>query len=83
MLRIFLAPIFETGESWQQIAGTLRAKGYALSFREGHLVVLDDRDRALCTGSDLGVPMAAISARIGRPCVVARADGHAGDLRPV
>lgn len=81
MLRQFLAPILEQAESWPALAERLHDKGYALAFRQGHLVVLNDLGSALCTGSDLGVPMAAIAERIGRPCVRAHRGGHSGELR--
>lgn len=80
MLRLFLSPILERATSWAQIAEQLQAKGYALGFREGHLVVLNDLDQPLCTGSDLGIPLASISARIGRPCVKAHPGGTSGEL---
>lgn len=80
LLRLFLAPILESSPSWTQIVAGLAAKGYRLAFREGHLVILDEMAQPICTGSDLGVPMAQISARIGRPCVRAHADGQSGVL---
>lgn len=80
LLRLFLAPILETAPDWAGLAKALAAKGYDLCFREGHLVILNDLGEALCTGSDIGVPMARIAARIGRPCVLAHRDGHSGTL---
>ncbi len=80
LLRLFLAPILETAPDWAGLAEALREKGYDLCFREGHLVILNDLGAALCTGSDIGVPMAQIAERIGRPCVRAHRDGHSGRL---
>jgi hypothetical protein len=80
LLRLFLVPILETAPDWGTLARALAAKGYALCFREGHLVILNGLGEALCTGSALGVPMARIAARIGRPCVRAHRDGHSGEL---
>jgi len=81
LLRLFLSPILETSNSWAELSDALRAKGYDLAFREGHLVVLNDLGIPLCTGREIGVPLAEISARIGRPCVRADRSGHAGALR--
>lgn len=81
MLRLFLSPILEQSDSWAEIAERLAVKGYSLTFREGHLVVLNDHGEGLCTGTDLGIPMALIAARIGRPCVKAHRGGHSGELR--
>lgn len=80
LLRLFLAPILEKAPDWSTLALQLGAKGYDLCFREGHLVILNDLGDALCTGSDIGVPMARIAERIGRPCVRAHRDGHSGVL---
>lgn len=80
LFRLFLAPILEHATSWFEIAEMLREKGYEMTFREGHLVILNDLGEALCTGSDIGVPMSRIAARIGRPCVLAHRDGHSGVL---
>ncbi|WP_425073950.1 hypothetical protein [Sagittula sp. S175] len=79
-LRLFLEPIISAADSWPGLAADLLKRGYALGFREGHLVILNDTGAAVCTGSDLGIPMASISARIGRPCVRAHAGGHSGEL---
>lgn len=80
LLRLFLAPILEHATSWFEMADMLRKKGYEVTFREGHLVILNDLGIALCTGADIGVPMARIADRIGRPCVLAHRDGHSGEL---
>jgi hypothetical protein len=81
MLRLFLAPILETATTWTELAERLAQKGFALTFRHGHLVILSDEGAPLCTGSDMGVPMAEISARIGRACVTAHRSGTTGMLR--
>lgn len=80
LLRCFLGPILEHGRSWSEIAERLAAKGYGLTFREGHLVILTEDGTALCTGRALGTPLRDISERIGRPSIRASVDGHRGGL---
>ena len=80
LLRLFLAPILETATSWEDLGRQLAAKGYHIGFLEGHLVIRNTEGEALCTGSGLGIPLAEISARIGRPCVKAHPGGHSGEL---
>ncbi|KHQ53076.1 MULTISPECIES: hypothetical protein [Mameliella] len=80
LLRLFLTPILERAASWQALHEQLCAKGFRLVFRRGHMVILNDTGEGLCTGSDLGVPLAALSARIGRPCVRAHRTGQTGEL---
>jgi hypothetical protein len=81
LLRRFLVPILEESASWDELATRLDAKGYGLAFREGHLVILNERGTGLCTGRMLGVPLRVIARRIGRPVIRASIDGHAAALR--
>ena len=72
LLRAHLAPLFEEAESWQALRAELAARGLKLAIRGGRLTVIGAASgRAICTASFLGVPLAALSARLGRPCVVA------------
>ena len=80
LLRSFIAPILETADSWARLSEQLAQKGYGLTFREGHLVILNESGQALCTGRCLGVPLRDIANRIGRPCIRATADGQSGEL---
>ncbi|CUH74759.1 hypothetical protein [Tropicibacter naphthalenivorans] len=80
LLRLFLAPILETANNWNDISSGLAAKGYRLGFRDGHMVILTTAGQVVCTGSGLGVPLAQISQRIGRPCIKADRGGHSGSL---
>lgn len=80
LLHGFLAPIFETAQSWQDLSMRLRNKGYALAFRQGRLVVIGDQGKALCTGGSIGVPMRSLSRRLGRPCIRANRNGLVGRL---
>ena len=74
LLRMTLAPVFETAQDWPGLAEALRDKGYLLEICEGRLVVTDTADRQLCTARYLGVPLTDLVARMGRPKV--HADGH-------
>ncbi|MBV2359694.1 hypothetical protein KUH32_07905 [Thalassococcus sp. CAU 1522] len=81
LLRSFLAPILETGRSWDDIADRLQEKGFGLAFRVGHLVLTNlESGETLCTARSLGVPLREISARIGRPQIRAHSGGVSGDL---
>ena len=81
LIRSFLAPILEAAESWAALAKQLEAKGYRLAFHAGHLVIENGQGEALCTGSAIGVPLAKISQRIGRPTLRLNSDGISASLR--
>ena len=80
LLRLFLTPIFERASGWQGLSEQLSRKGFRLAFRQGQMVILNDAGEGLCTGSDLGVPLAKLAARMGRPCVRAHRTGDTGEL---
>lgn len=80
-LRQFLEPILTQAQSWQDLYDTLARKGYGLAFRQGHLVILDDRGQAMCTGSSIGAPLRKLADRMGRPCIRASANGQTGKLQ--
>lgn len=80
LLRLFLSPILETASNWREISDRLGQKGYGLSFRRGRLVILNEHGDAISTGRGLGVPLAAIAKRIGRPSIRAQIDGISGEL---
>lgn len=81
LLRGFLTPILESATGWADLADRLDQKGYGIAFREGHMVITDaDTDSGICTGANLGVPLRALSARLGRPCIKVHRDGHSGRL---
>lgn len=82
LLRAFLMESFERATSWEDLRGRLFAKGYTLGFRAGHLVVIDDRDHAICTGAMLGSPLSTLAARLGRPRIRSHLGGVEGQLRP-
>ena len=80
LLRLFLTPVLETARDWCELTEHLRAKGFSLTFRQGRFVILNDLGEAICTGRDLGVPMARLAERLGRPRVCANRSGKAGEL---
>lgn len=80
LLRLFLSPILEGAKNWQTLSEQLARKGFRVTFRQGHMVILNDTGEGLCTGSDLGVPLARLAERIGRPRVRAHRTGRAGEL---
>ncbi|QFT64786.1 hypothetical protein SAMN05421853_101294 [Roseivivax halotolerans] len=81
LVRGFLGPIFARAQSWPELCSTLDARGYALEFRDGRLVVIS-RDFAgpLCTGRDLGHPLSELAARLGRPQLKLAQGGRKGWL---
>jgi hypothetical protein len=71
-LRAALAPLFARAQSWQDLRAALADKGLNLAIRGGRLTVIETAGGApLCTARWLGMPLAALSARLGRPCVKA------------
>lgn len=80
LLRIFLSPILETARNWAEISDRLSAKGYGICFRQGHMVILNGQGDAVCTGRGLGVPLAHIVERIGRPNIRLHPSGASAEL---
>lgn len=81
LLRGFLTPILEQARSWDELTTGLSRKGYGIAFRAGHLVLLRlDTGAAICTGRFLGVPLRALSDRLGRPCIKVHRGGLSGSL---
>lgn len=80
LLRLFLAPIFERATDWDDLIAQLGARGFSLGFCTGRLVVIDDHGRAICTGRCLGVPLAELATRLGRPHIRADRTGRSGWL---
>ena len=69
LLRMTLAPLFEAAQRWSDLAEALLSKGYHLEIAKSRLVVVDAENRALCTARYLGVPLAELVTRLGRPKV--------------
>lgn len=68
LFRAFLFPILDRSASWRSLTRNLRDKGYELALQEGRLVLLDrDSGARLCFMRALGLPLADLVARLGRP----------------
>lgn len=67
LLRTVLLPHFERATSWGDLCARLAAKGYEITFRNGHLVLADESGKPVCTGSMIGSPLARLAERLGRP----------------
>lgn len=81
LLRAFLVPILEGSSSWGEMRSALLKKGYDVKFRMGRFVLVSIASgEAVCTGKALGVPLRALSSRLGRPMVKAHPDGRTGEL---
>ena len=81
LLRSFLCPILEQAKDWQNLRSTLTQRGYALAFREGHMVIVEaDTNRVICTGQHIGTPLRSLVERFGRPIVVVHRGGASGEL---
>ncbi|MBN9886266.1 hypothetical protein [Salipiger abyssi] len=81
LLRQVLLPILETASSWASLSAALARRGYALTFRMGHMVILNaETGTALCTGGAMGTPLGTLSARLGRPALRLNSDGCTAEL---
>ena len=70
LLRAALQPAFDKAESWPALLSALQAKGFALAFHGGRLILIEtDRGGRLCTTRFLGRPLSDLVARLGRPAV--------------
>ena len=67
LLRTCLLRHFKSATSWGDLCRRLKAKGYEIAFRSGHLVLIDENGTAICTGTTLGTPLARLANRLGRP----------------
>ncbi|MCR8549021.1 hypothetical protein M4578_14375 [Salipiger sp. P9] len=81
LLRQVLLPVLETAPDWKTLAKTLARKGYDITFRMGHMVILNaETGAALCTGRMLGAPLQSLSGRLGRPALRLNPDGCSAEL---
>ena len=70
LLRTYIRPVFDRVSSWTELLDELSLKGFGLGFRNGRLMLTDlSTGEKICTGRFLGVPLADLAARFGRPCV--------------
>ncbi len=81
LFRAALCPVIDQSSNWPTLMDRLRAKGYGLAIRDGRLFLTNHLTGArVCSFRFLGLPLAALVARLGRPVVRAlpgqRADGE-------
>jgi hypothetical protein len=81
LLRSALLPHFECATSWDDLCKRLAAKGYEITFRSGHLVLVDETGRPVCTGGMIGSPLSRLADRLGRPKLRTTCDGASATLQ--
>lgn len=81
LLRSVLLPLFELATSWDDLCKRLAAKGYEITFRSGHLVLVNETGRPVCTGGMIGSPLSRLADRLGRPKLRSTCDGAAATLQ--
>ncbi|MCA0962491.1 hypothetical protein [Salipiger bermudensis] len=81
LLRQILLPVVEAATDWPGLAGALARKGYGLTFRRGRMVIVqNETGRPVSTGRGLGMPLAGLAARLGRPSLRLSRDGCSAEL---
>lgn len=82
LFRATMCPLITQSVSWTALMDTLRAKGYGLAFRNGRLILTNhETGRRVCSLRFLGMPLADLVQRLGRPIVRALPGQHAnGEL---
>jgi len=81
LLRTVLLPHFERATSWGDLCKRLAAKGYEITFRFGHLVLVNETGRPVCTGGMIGSPLSRLADRLGRPKLRTTCDGSTATLQ--
>lgn len=81
LLRAFLLRHFEQAQSWADLCSRLKSKGFEIAFRSGHLVLIDENDNAVCTGSMIGSPLSELAERLGRPKLRSDCTGATATLK--
>ncbi|MGJ8603478.1 MAG: hypothetical protein ACSHXH_05065 [Marivita sp.] len=81
LLRTVLLPHFERATSWGDLCARLAAKGYAITFRAGHLVLEDETGKPVCTGAMIGSPLSRLATRLGRPKLRTDCSGASATLQ--
>jgi hypothetical protein len=81
LLRSVLLPHFECAQSWGDLCRRLAAKGYEITFRNGHLVLTGEGGRPVCTGAMIGSPLSALADRLGRPKLRSDCSGSSAVLQ--
>jgi len=83
LFRATLLPVISQSPSWTALADRLRQKGYGLAMRDGRLFLTSHETGArVCSFRFLGLPLADMVARLGRPIVRALpGQGANGEIR--
>ena len=81
LLRTALLPHFERATSWGDLCDRLASRGYRITFRAGHLVLVDEADKPVCTGAMIGSPLSRLAARLGRPKLRSDCSGAQAELQ--
>lgn len=69
-LSCHLSPTFEKSDSWTMLIQTLEAQGFGLVFKGDRLTLVNEETGIdLCTCAFLGHSFAALTQRLGKPCV--------------
>lgn len=76
LFRAALRPLISKSVSWPALMDALRAKGYALAFRDGRLFLTNHATgKRVCSLRFLGMPLTDLVERLGRP-IVRALPGH-------
>ena len=79
LFRASLYPVISQSPNWATLADRLRIKGYGLAMRDGRLFLTSQQTGArVCSFRFLGLPLADMVARLGRP-IVRALPGNQGD----
>lgn len=77
LLRSLVLPAFEKATTWSALAEALESIGFGLAIDNGHLALTEaDTGASICTGRFLGMPLAEMSKRLGKPVVRSLGEGH-------
>jgi len=76
LLRSLVLPAFEAATGWHDLVDALDSIGFGLSIRGGRLSLIDGLNgERICTGRFLGMPLADLTKRFGKPVVIAKGEG--------
>lgn len=76
LLRSLVLPAFEHARTWKELVEALDSIGFGLAIANGHLALTEaDTGARICTGRFLGMPLAQLSERMGKPVVRALGEG--------
>ena len=71
-LACHLNTAFTAASTWDGLIETLSAQGFSLQFQDDRLTLINDQTGVgLCTCAFLGHSFATLTARLGKPCVLA------------